>query len=223
MDFITHVLVPETNANMKRASDTPSTAKELTVTEFMKWLGCWFLISLHPGRDRRDHWSLDQKEGEISLLLGRYGISKHRFELIRQHISVCTQQTATVTHDAVMDEFKELLTAIHLNMREVFTPGTTVIVDESMVTWMNRYSIPNWKVVTRKPHLFGQEWHDIADGRCSIIFGLELAAKQRPIADNQEFKSKMAAVVLRLCEITGLFGSGRIVCADSAFGGIRVE
>ena len=33
----------------------------------------------------------------------------------------------------------------------------------------------------------------------------------------------MAAVVLRLCEITGLFGSGRIVCADSAFGGFELS
>ena len=33
--------------------------------------------------------------------------------------------------------------------------------DELMLLWLNKYTCPGWVMVLRKPHLFGNEWHNI--------------------------------------------------------------
>ena len=154
----------------------------LVFPEFCQWLGIWLFASLHPGRERRDFWRKNHKEGDPAFDLGKHGMSYKRFEVIRRHLTISEAPTGPRLDEDPMSEFSDYLKAWHQNMREVYKPSYLVCVDESMLKWLTRWTIPFWMFVSRKPNPFGQEYHDLADGLTKIIFSIELFSKLAPVA-----------------------------------------
>ena len=59
------------------------------------------------------------------------------------------------------------------NMKE-FISGWVICLDESMSSWLNRWTCPGWIFCPRKPHPFGNEWHTACCGLSGILFAFEL-------------------------------------------------
>ena len=105
------------------------------------------------------------------------------------------------------------------NMKENFCSGWVNCLDESMIIWCNRWTCPGWIFCAWKPHPFGNEWHSMNCGLCSILFFVLLVeGKDRPterpavmFAD----MSKTAALLLNMC--TTIFATGKVVILDSGF------
>lgn len=219
MDFVSNIIVPETNKAMA-ADSQPNRPPQLTGEEFLKWVGLRLLASLHPGRQLSALWNTDSVRGDPCHNFGQYGMTFRRFKCINRFLQIAPH---SASYSSPMNEFTQLLSAWHSNMLTNFTPGDVVCIDESMCTWMNKHSIPHWRMIKRKPHPFGQEWHDAADGESKLIFALQLADKQCPTVDNISYKSKMCGIVMHVCEKSQLFHSNRIIVADSAFGGFELS
>ena len=112
--------------------------------------------------------------------------------------------------------------------RERFViPGQHVVVDECMSSWtgceatFNAYGMPHKTKIARKPEGVGAELKALACGSTGILLKLEIMEGKD--ANRQKLYSaeygEGTAVVLRLS--SSLFGSGRIVHADSAFSSVK--
>ena len=67
-----------------------------------------------------------------------------------------------------------MLEAWNVNMTEQFTPSWVSCLDESMSTWMNKYSCPGWMFVPRKPWPFGNEYYTVCCSLSGILWQMEL-------------------------------------------------
>ena len=104
-------------------------------------------------------------------------------------------------------------------MEKVFSPGYITCLDESMPIWHNKWSCPGWVYCPRKPHPFGNEYHNIACGMTRIIFRILMVEgkdhpRERPPGVFSSFGST-TSLLLELCQT--IFYSGRIVILDSGF------
>ena len=104
------------------------------------------------------------------------------------------------------------------NMTECFSPGWIVCLDESMSIWHNRWTCPGWVYCPRKPHPFGNEYHDIACGLSKILFRiLMVEGKDQPQEVQREFKNEGSTTEILLECCKPIFHSGRVVILDSGF------
>jgi len=196
-------------------------SKETSMGELKGWLGIWILISLHPGYHQRDFFSHVKRDTFWNPpYVGEY-MSGKRFEQICSAIKLTSKEPPT--H---LDRFfwvRDMIQAFNDETKEVFIPGWLVVVDESMVAFLNKYC-PGWTVVKRKPHPMGNEYHTTADCVTKVIFHIEICeGKDQPKEGEHstnkyeaEMGSKIGALVVRMTE--GLHGSGRAVILDSGFG-----
>jgi len=212
-----------------RTSLLPATNEELLLNnlektsmgELLGWLGIWINMSLHPGYQPRDFFSLAERDAFFHPpYLGNY-MSGKRFEQISSAIKLTSKEPPTYR-----DRFfwvREMIQAFNDETKDVFVPGWLVVVDESMVAFLNKYC-PGWTVVKRKPHPMGNEYHTTADCVTKVIFHIEICeGKDKPKEGEHsttkyeaEMGSKIGALVVRMTE--GLHGSGRAVILDSGFG-----
>ena len=142
-------------------------------------------------------------------------ISRNRFEQILQALSYTLKETPTY-----LDRFWEVRDMIdhwNSNMEKVFKCGYITCLDESMSSWMNRWTCPGWMFVPRKPRLFGNKYHTICCGLSGILFGMELVeGKDRPKElPSPPANKKTSELLLNLCK--SMAGTGKIVVLDSGF------
>ena len=106
-------------------------------------------------------------------------------------------------------------------------PGQHVVVDECMSSWTGSEAeyvaegMPHKTKIVRKSEGVGAELKAMACGSTGILLKLDImegkgANHLKPFS--AEF-GESTAVVLRLC--SSLFGTGRIVHADSAFSSVK--
>jgi hypothetical protein len=105
-------------------------------------------------------------------------------------------------------------------MRASFEASWLVVVDESMVKWTSRRTLPNWVFVPRKPTPAGQEWHTLACALTKIIISMDPV--ESTSTRRHDSIGKMAGTVLRLTEDAGLHGCPRVLVGDSAFPTLRL-
>ena len=111
--------------------------------------------------------------------------------------------------------------------RERFLIPGQHVVDECMSSWTgaeadyNAYGMPHKTKIARKPEGVGAELKALACGSTGILLKLEIMEGKD--TNTQKLYSaeygEGTAVVLRLS--SSMFGSGRIVHADSAFSSIK--
>jgi hypothetical protein len=54
-EYLTNVLLPEINSK-------PDVSQPVTIGEFIRWLGLWFLMSTIQGPSREDYWRLSEPD-----------------------------------------------------------------------------------------------------------------------------------------------------------------
>ena len=134
--------------------------KKTTMGELKGWLGIWMLISLHPGYQSRDFFSKVERDTYWNPPYVGDHMSGKRFEQISSAIKLTSNEPPTYR-----DRFfwvREMIQAFNDETKEAFIPGWLVVVDESMVAFLDKYC-PGWTVVKRKPHPMGNEYHTTAD------------------------------------------------------------
>ena len=175
-------------------------------------------MSTLNGFSRKDFWS----SSPITLTHGapfrmHPFMSKTRFNDIIEALSF-TDDSAP----SYVDKFWEVRQMINIwneNMDDVFFPSWVTCLDESMSIWSNRWTCPGWVFCPRKPHPFGNEYHDIACGVSNILFRILLvegkdSPTQRPEGEFEKY-GKTTHLLLELCRT--IFFSGRVVILDSGF------
>jgi len=194
----------------------------LTYGEFLRFIGLMLLICTTTGHDRRAFWSslpVNNFSGAPMRLNNL--MSLKRFESIISNL-VYTDEDPPTYRDKFW-EVRQMIKMWNCNMNENFAASWVCCLDESMSIWLNRWTCPGWIWCPRKPHPFGNEYHDICCGESGIIFRILLReGKDRPRErDNHPDErayatySSTAKLLMYLCST--IYHSGRVLILDSGF------
>lgn len=163
--YIKEVVITETNKKLSH---------KMTYGEFLRFLGCWLIMSCYEGILRsRDWWSLktiSMHEGAPFRL--HEWMSRKRFEVILGNL-VYTNYAVSSIHDPYFLR-QQMEMEWNNHMTTVFEPSWVSVLDESMQVWFNQWSCPGWMYVERKTQPFGNELHTIACCQSGILFHAEM-------------------------------------------------
>ncbi|KAL7571289.1 hypothetical protein ACA910_008942 [Epithemia clementina (nom. ined.)] len=212
-EFVNAVIIVETSKRLSNDNQRP-----LSYGEFLRWIGVWLFLATIEGPDRLDFWSL----GEIDMFDGapfrlNHIMSRNRFEAILKAIFYSDREPPP--YKDPFWEVRQMLEEWNHNMTEQFTPGWVSCLDESMSPWTNKYTCPGWMFVPRKPHPFGNEYHNVCCSLCGILWSLELVeGKDAPQqAPKPRFSNLGNTVGLMLRVLSPIFAKGLVVILDSGF------
>ena len=210
--YVEGIIIPQTKIRLRQGKHRP-----VIYGEFLRWIGLWLLMATINGPDRTDFWSL----GEVDCFVGaplRLGsfMSRKQFEAILKVLAITARQLP-----AFRDHFwevQEIIEAWNANMTEQFTPSWVSCLDESMSTWMNKYSCPGWMFVPRKPWPFGNEYHTVCCSLSGILWQMELVeGKDSPSEIIPKYNNQGKTVGLLLHVLEPIFTRGNVVILDSGF------
>ena len=100
-DFVREVILPATNVHL---------FPHLTMQEFYKWLGCYFIMSCFQGIEDRDEWWSPKPVSMFEsapFRLNQY-ISRKRFTDITCKIRFTNKEQPTVVSNGFVDRFHEV-------------------------------------------------------------------------------------------------------------------
>ncbi len=201
----------------KNGFETQTQWTSISVGEALLWLGYIFSMGFFIVSDRADYWSKAGNQLFPPLDFGRMGISRRRFDALTSAFLL----TSAFHSVDMFFPVRNWLQSWNENMKQIFTPGWTSCLDESMSVWANRKTCPGWMYVSRKPHPQGNEYHTLADSETKIIYQFELVegGDRSPSLGEQRYSNlgKTTALLLRMTEDGGLWGSGKCIFMDSAF------
>ena len=138
--YVIRIIIPQTNICLQEEKHC-----SVSYGEFLHWLGLWFLMATINSPECTEFWSM----GEVDCFVGapmRLGtlMSRKWLEAILKALAITASQPP-----AFSDRFwdvREIIEAWNA-MTEQFTPSWVSCLDDSMSTWMNRYSCPGWMFV----------------------------------------------------------------------------
>jgi hypothetical protein len=192
--------------------------KTVTYGEFIRWLGCWFLMATIEGPQRQEFWAVS----DVQIFKGApfrltEFMSGKRFTTILKALEFTLVEPPN--YNDKFHQIRDLVDAWNKNMANNFCPGWINCLDESMSVWSNPWTCPGFMFVPRKPHPFGNEWHTICCRLSGILFAVELVEgkdappeKQRPEFDDL---GKTVGLLLRLTR--SLWNTAKVVVLDSGF------
>ncbi|XRB20796.1 hypothetical protein RI054_25g106450 [Pseudoscourfieldia marina] len=135
--------------------------------------------------------------------MGRWGLSKTRFEEIRGRASYAWGVGA---EDDAWRRFRPFVEAFNQRRAEVVEHGYLLPLDESMSAWKPRTTktggLPNISFIKRKPKPLGTEFKCVGDGATGIMLRLEIQEGKEAMANAAHVKElgATAACTLRLAE-----------------------
>ncbi|KAJ8651753.1 hypothetical protein O0I10_012680 [Lichtheimia ornata] len=213
MDHIARHVIPAIIA--KAAILSLGYWKDLTLEEYMLWIGLWTSMLLIPMSDRGKYWSTAPSFLFTTPVNFSRWMTRRRFEMILKAHTLEHPTVINASSDPLVD-IRGYLNAYNDNLAASMIPGKTLTIDESMNQWLGKVSrMPNVKKILGKPHPVGQEFKNIADATTNIMLRLDISEKNQ---DGKEF-SNLGAVGGCIVRLTKpWFASGRTIVADSWFG-----
>ena len=166
-EYLEMVLLAETNKTIEDQEG------EITFGELLRCIGLWFFLATTSGFARRDFFSsfpINERSG-APYRLNQY-ITRTRFESILQSLTFTDAPTPTYLDP--FWEVRQMIVEWNSNMHRVFKSAWVCCLDESMSSWLNKFTCPGWMFVPRKPRPFGNEYHTICCGVTGILFAMEL-------------------------------------------------
>ena len=210
MKYLEEVILENTNKNL------PIDQKEISLGELVRFVGIWFFLSTVAGFPRRDFFS----KYPVNVMHGapyrvNQWMSRNRFEAILNALSY-SEPNPPPYKDRFW-QVRTLIKAWNDNMASIFRCGWITCLDESMSSWLSRWTCPGWMFVPRKPRPFGNEYHSICCGVSGIMFAIQLCEdKDRPPQlPSTPQNQKTSQLLVGLCAT--MYGSGKIVVLDSGF------
>ena len=209
-DYLETVLLAQTNITIE------DEIGEVTFGELLRFIGLWFFLSTTSGFARREVFSIFPTNDRCGApyRFNQY-MTRSRFESILQSLTY-TDSTPPPYLDRFW-EVRQMIAAWNANMDKVFKSAWVCCLDESMSSWLNKFTCPGWMFVPRKPRPFGNEYHTICCGLTGILFAVELVeGKDRPSQlPSPPPQKKTTHLLLELCK--SLYSSGKVIVLDSGF------
>ena len=210
MEYLEEHILKATNKNLDPG------VTEISLGELLRFFGIWFFLATTAGFPRRDYFS----KTPVNFLNGapyrvNMWMTRNRFDTILKALAF-----TTASPPSFKDRFwqvRDMIAAWNKNMDKVFRSGWITCLDESMSTWVNKYTCPGWMFVPRKPRPFGNEYHSICCGLSCIMFAIQLVeGKDRPKElPSPPKKKKTENLLLELTK--SIWTQGKIVVLDSGF------
>jgi hypothetical protein len=198
--------------------------------EFYKWLGCHFFMACFQGIDNQDEWWSQQP---ISIFKGApfrqsKFMTRNRFTDITCKIRFTNKETPTVASNGFVDRFHEvrqILDAFNDHYNQNYVASWISCLDKLMSSWLSKF-FPSFMCVPCKRHMFGNEYHTIADGDGGkpIMFWIKLvegtdhpkkADGSWAFPSEYDRLSKMTKTMLEMMK--PLHGTGKFVVVGSGF------
>ena len=150
--------------------------------------------------------------------LDRY-MSWTRYNILRRLFSMPEYHATAGSEPDPFSPIRKFADMWNSNMQNVFSPGHTVVVDESMSKWKGM-RMPGLMHVPRKPTPTGREAHTVCDSETGILYHWEIYEGKERMANKEYIKhqilmpdgsqqplGKGGAIVMRCCK--SLQHSGR--------------
>ena len=154
-EWLVNVCIPMTNKEL---------SKKTTLQEFYVFLGCIFYMACYQGIPEREMWwskkPIDMFNG-APFRLNSF-MSHARFKEILQAIRYTDKEEPLFFLDK-FHEVRQMIDAFNNHYAMGHKPSWLNCIDESMNSWLNKFC-PGFMTLPQKPHLFGNEYHTIADG-----------------------------------------------------------
>ncbi len=107
-------------------------------------------------------------------------------------------------------------------MFATFTLEGVSCIDESMSTWINKYTFPSFVSCSMKQWPFGNKYHTIADALSGILYDLKIVkGKDLPHKMRPEFDEMGTTISLLVCLTKRLWHTDKIVLLDSGLCGLQ--
>ena len=145
------------------------------ILEFYKWLGCHFFMACFQGIQDCKEWWLT---ATISMFFGApFHLNEFMmgfcFKEILAVLTFTDVPPATMAQGEFINHFhnvRKLIDVWNNHMATKYYPSWLNCLDESMNSWLSKYC----------PHLFGNEYHTIANGDSGkpIIWRIKLAERK---------------------------------------------
>jgi hypothetical protein len=114
------------------------------IGEFIRFIGLWFYMATFKGFNQSEYWSLKQIDdfNGVPIRLNNW-MSKRRFDTILSNLHYTDKECPTTFQDQ-FHNVRQLIQAWNKNMTEKFLPSWVSCLDESMSSWISRWTCPGW-------------------------------------------------------------------------------
>ena len=135
-------------------------------------------------------------------------MSRDKFELLLKFLHFSNNEERNASQDKLA-KLNPLLILLKARFKSIYTPGSVITVDETMVPWRGRLSFRQY--VPGKAHKYGVKMYKVADTNGYTWNFIIYTGKQNPTTS----LSHSQTVIMQLLE--DLFGCYRTVVADNFF------
>ena len=215
-----------TNQNLEDNNLRPMTRQE-----FYVYVGITFVLAFYPKFSTTALFSQTASVRRSRFILlpdvSQY-MSFARFKALTRYMAFISPAQHDITgNDDAFWQVQPLIDAFNYNRRENFSPGSKLVVDESMSEWkgkdqrFGKDGCPHVTKIIRKPKGVGMELKNLADCDTGILMALEIMGPKTEMRHRMHTGQYGAgtALLLRLCR--NLRGTGRVIVADSAFASVK--
>jgi hypothetical protein len=216
---LVNVVIPMTNKEL---------SNKMSIQEFYVFLGCIFFVACYDGITNRDLWWSSKPVNMFDgapFHINTY-MTKNQFKEIIQSIHY-TDKVAPLFFVDHFHEVRQMIDAFNDHYVKGYQPSWLNCIDKLMNIRLNKFC-PGFTTLSRKPHLFGNEYHSIADSddgkpimwRVKIIEGKDCPKKADgswafPSKWEQMGFTKMVNLLIEMTE--PIHHMGKIVTGDSGF------
>lgn len=194
-------------AGRQKASGASDRWAQWTVSyqDLIQWIGCWYYMLAFPQAGSREDYFRSQPFGpahDIAAVMKHAENGKHKGRRWFVSMHACFRlPTGTIDEDDAFAPVTCMWESYRRHCVSCVTPGTLLLLDESMVKWVGR-SMPGLMVVQRKPTPMGAELHTMCCAESGILVNYELY-EGRERMEKKEWSNvhpKHVALTMRCCQ-----------------------
>ena len=144
--------------------------------DLIQWIGTWYYMLAFPQPGNREAYFRPPSFGpthNLAAVLARGENGNRGLRWFIQMHACFTMPTGTVAEDDPFLPVACMWESFRVHLTKAVTPGTLLLLDESMVKWVGR-NMPGLMVVQRKPTPMGAELHTLCCAHSGIMVNYEL-------------------------------------------------
>jgi hypothetical protein len=164
------VRIVDDKGRAKYGSDWPG----MTHGFMLQWWGVWFEMLAHPrSGDRRAYWRSTYESNQKSFYNYSDIMPLSHFEMAYTVFELPSYAAQPGSAPEPFATVRQWVDGCNRVWNTALTPGTFLIVDESMIFWSGR-GMPGWIVIPRKPKATGMEGKTTCCGETNIILHFDM-------------------------------------------------
>ncbi len=203
----------------------------MTFQELLIFIGIILFMGVVKLPDRSMYFDLEEQGPLIEFRIGQF-MTKSRFDAISACLTLRSPPSPAQLKENPFYEVDMMINSFSVARCDFITPGRMVVVGECMSPWLGDqqwnlkrgHRHPHVQTMDRKSIPIGTELKAIADCSSGIMLALEIVQATDHMKAKEfvsKYDSSEVGYLLRLTRAAALWGSGRVVLADSAFASVR--